>query len=186
MKLRKRIASVSRRNQPRMAKYNRRVKAWKQEQGNTRCGFPECSKPTDDCHHLCGKGKTQQGDLLLFEQLWFPVCREHHNWIGANPDASRLHGLTPPIGMWNTMPPVRLVPMPDADWDEPMIRNGIVFSWILCGDRVYEMSQLRHEWTTEHLVDYMLATDPGAAAFLLRSGIEVPDEILKRHETKNI
>lgn len=61
------------------AKYNRRVKAWKKEPGNTVCAVPGCGKPTEDCHH-----SKLRGIYLNDESTWIPMCRPHHDAIKLN------------------------------------------------------------------------------------------------------
>ena len=67
--------------------YSERVKVWKLE--NPRCCFPGCSSATRDCHHAAGR----EGELLLEERHWRPVCRRHHDWIGENGQAAKALGL---------------------------------------------------------------------------------------------
>lgn len=74
--------------------YTRRATAWKV--GKV-CAYPACGKPCRDVHHSAGR----VGRLLLDESRWIPVCRPHHDWIGANPAEARRLGLLCEVGQWN-------------------------------------------------------------------------------------
>jgi hypothetical protein len=76
--------------------YNKRVKVWKRE--NPHCKACEqlliyrpgrpVIRLTVDCHHIRGRN----GELLLDERYWLPVCRWCHNFIGANGKLARALG----------------------------------------------------------------------------------------------
>lgn len=40
---------------------------------------------TTDCHHIRGRN----GDLLLDERYWLPVCRQCHDFIGEHGKIAR-------------------------------------------------------------------------------------------------
>lgn len=62
----------------RLKEYNARVKVWKVENPQCKAKCNEyCTKDTDDCQHLRGRGK-----YLMDESTWMPVCRSCHTYIG--------------------------------------------------------------------------------------------------------
>jgi hypothetical protein len=76
--------------------YNKRVKVWKRENPHCKAcealfmyrgGRPEI-KLTSDCHHKMGK----EGELLLDERYWLPVCRWCHDWIEEHGRLARALG----------------------------------------------------------------------------------------------
>ena len=59
--------------------------------------FKRDSRPATDIHHSRGR----LGTLLTDTRWWFALCRECHDWVGANPDAARVYGLLCGQGSWN-------------------------------------------------------------------------------------
>src|SRR4051812_14775886 len=50
------------------------------------CEYPGCDvKQATDVHHSRGK----LGVLLFLTEFWRAMCRKHHDWVGANPQAAR-------------------------------------------------------------------------------------------------
>lgn len=61
-----------------LKEYNARVKEWKKENPKCKANCNEyCTKDTDDCQHLRGRGV-----YLMDETTWMPVCRSCHTYIG--------------------------------------------------------------------------------------------------------
>lgn len=57
--------------------YSERVKVWKVENPHCKANCNQyCTKETDDCQHLRGRGK-----YLMDETTWMPVCRSCHTYI---------------------------------------------------------------------------------------------------------
>jgi hypothetical protein len=79
--------------------YNKRVKEWLRE--NRHCqacaAIAEYNdvairviRLADQCHHVRGRN----GELLLDERHWLPVCRNCHNWITDHGKLARQLGLS--------------------------------------------------------------------------------------------
>lgn len=79
--------------------YRRRVKEWLRK--NTHCRA--CAliaehndvairviRLADQCHHVRGRN----GDLLLDERYWLPVCNSCHRWITEHGKLARKLGLS--------------------------------------------------------------------------------------------
>jgi hypothetical protein len=79
--------------------YGKRVKQWLKE--NTHC--QACAviaadadvairtiRLADECHHMRGRN----GDLLLDERYWLPVCMGCHKWITEHGKKARALGLS--------------------------------------------------------------------------------------------
>lgn len=75
---RKKVNPVSEKQKGKNAEYNARVKEWKMENPECKAKCNQyCTKDTDDCQHLRGRGK-----YLMDETTWMPVCRSCHTYIG--------------------------------------------------------------------------------------------------------
>ena len=97
-KQRARIHPVSKSRAARLGVYRRQVAAWRKRQENRTCRYPGCGRQKPDVHHSRGRS----GVLLLEEQFWIPLCREHHVWVGDHPFEARQMGLLVQPGQWNT------------------------------------------------------------------------------------
>lgn len=72
------INKVSDKQKVKDAEYNARVKVWKADNPKCKANCNQyCTKETDDCQHLRGRGK-----YLMDESTWMPVCRSCHTYIG--------------------------------------------------------------------------------------------------------
>jgi len=72
------IRKVSKVQQKRDAEYSKNLPKWKEE--NPFCVFPDCNRPTDDCHHVIGRGiHTNNQNFMI------PLCREHHDLCKDQP-----------------------------------------------------------------------------------------------------
>lgn len=98
-----RLRSISKLRQKRLVMYRKMVKAWALLKENRTCRYPGCNKGNPDVHHSRGRA----GALLLETRFWIPLCRRHHEWIGAHPRAAREVGLLAEVGQWNVMPKVK-------------------------------------------------------------------------------
>lgn len=103
-----RIRAVSKGKAADKRRYRARVKVWLTEAGNRECSahemiFPEQEiMPATQCHHVHGRG--WNGELLMVEKMWMPVCADCHSWIHNNVDRARSFGLYAAEGKWNEMP----------------------------------------------------------------------------------
>lgn len=61
------------------------------------CEFPECKRKATDVHHTRGR----VGRLLCDVRFWAALCRQCHDWVGANPLKARELGLLCQPGEWN-------------------------------------------------------------------------------------
>ena len=100
MKRTTRIRPFSKIRSAQIREYSKRVQAWKERPENRQCRVAGCTRRADDNHHSRGR----IGTLLLDQRFWVPVCRQHHDWIGAHPAEARALGLIAPLGQWNTKP----------------------------------------------------------------------------------
>lgn len=72
------VKKVSTKHKADIQAYGERVKVWKLENPKCKANCNEyCTKETDDCQHLRGRGK-----YLMDESTWLPVCRSCHTYIG--------------------------------------------------------------------------------------------------------
>jgi hypothetical protein len=72
------INKVSVKQKEKNTEYGIRVKEWKKENPKCKANCNQyCTKETDDCQHLRGRGK-----YLMDESTWMPVCRSCHTYIG--------------------------------------------------------------------------------------------------------
>ena len=72
------IKKVSVKQKEKNTEYGIRVKEWKKENPKCKANCNQyCTKETDDCQHLRGRGK-----YLMDESTWMPVCRSCHTYIG--------------------------------------------------------------------------------------------------------
>ncbi len=94
---RRRINAISTTRRRSLNAYAKAARAWKAQPENRACRFPGCRRPATDIHHTRGR----IGSLLTDTRFWVPVCRSHHDWIGANPASARDLGLLAPLGQWN-------------------------------------------------------------------------------------
>lgn len=112
-KPRTRIRAVSKSKAADKRKYRERVKVWLTEPANVVCKacrpimlamiMHECgSELATQCHHKHGRG--WNGELLLYEPLWIPVCCDCHDWIHRNKTRAREINLLAPKGQWNEKP----------------------------------------------------------------------------------
>lgn len=109
-----RIRAISKIKATDKRRYRARVAVWLTEAGNNSCHA--CPKIQSwwtgkelvqiniatQCHHKHGRG--WNGELLMYESLWIPVCSGCHNFIHNNPSDARRVGLYAPEGKWNEMP----------------------------------------------------------------------------------
>lgn len=79
------------------AQYRKRVKEWIK---GKKCNLWSCNNKATECHHQFGR----IGSLLLREDLWIPLCEEHHRKVHSEPDWARSEGLLCPKGMFNSNP----------------------------------------------------------------------------------
>lgn len=97
----KRMRRESPKRREQNQRYNARIKVWKVEHPWCKACFPIAVflgihwanvRKTKDCHHMAGK----EGELLLDEKWWLPVCRKCHDWIGDHSNSARDLGLLAP------------------------------------------------------------------------------------------
>lgn len=108
-----RIRAVSKAKAADKRRYRLRVAVWLTEPNNLLChACPkiytwitgdqfEQAAPATQCHHKHGRG--HNGELLLHEPLWIPVCAQCHNFIHNNPADARRVGLYAEEGKWNEL-----------------------------------------------------------------------------------
>ena len=113
------------------AAYNKRVRDWLQEPENNFCkcckkrfiagnetsftaAIRQVTTRAIQCHHKHGHG--WRGELLMFEELWIPVCQDCHAWIHSHEEEARGIDMLAPKGEWNKLPE------PCGNWNEPMKR----------------------------------------------------------------
>lgn len=72
--------------------YNLRVKVWLRDE---LCAVAEAGlldstadTPATQCHHRAGR----DGEFLLMEKFWLPVCQAGHDWIENNRDEAKKRG----------------------------------------------------------------------------------------------
>ena len=98
-KPRKRVNPMSKKRQAQSREYVRKAAEFKRRNQSCKAGIASnCSHKTKDVHHQRGR----VGSLLLDQRYWIPVCRECHDWIGANPQQARAAGLICEAGKWNS------------------------------------------------------------------------------------
>jgi len=99
----KAIAKISKTQSVRMRHYSLLKRSWIKQHPRCEACWPihhRLPRAARDVHHTLGR----IGDLLFLTQFWKAVCRECHNWIGANPAKARQLKLLAPKGQWNTIP----------------------------------------------------------------------------------
>lgn len=65
------------------------------------CSYPGCDvRQATEIHHSRGRIAA----LLLLKEFWRAMCRRHHDWVGANPEAARELCLLANRGDWNSPP----------------------------------------------------------------------------------
>jgi hypothetical protein len=78
--------------------YAKRVKQWLREHSHcAACAKLDMYRPgrpiiklASECHHIRGRN----GELLLDERYWLPVCRKCHDWITLHGREARALGLS--------------------------------------------------------------------------------------------
>lgn len=94
-----RMRNASKERSKQLRKYLKRVKQWLKE--NTHCKACEVLaehsghairviRLASECHHVRGRN----GDLLLDERYWLPVCFNCHRWITEHGKKARELGLS--------------------------------------------------------------------------------------------
>lgn len=66
--------------------YSKDLPGWKE--ANPFCAFPGCKKPTDDCHHIIGRGIHTNNKSKMI-----PLCRPHHDLCKDQPKLAMDIGL---------------------------------------------------------------------------------------------
>ena len=42
--------------------------------------------------------------MLIKQEFWIPLCRQHHDWVTNHPDKAREMGFICEVGGWNRLP----------------------------------------------------------------------------------
>lgn len=70
--------------------YNKQAKSFKLANPDCAARLKGCTGGTTDVHHMKGR----DGDLLLDQHYWLPVCNHCHRWIELNPVKAKILGLS--------------------------------------------------------------------------------------------
>jgi hypothetical protein len=92
------MRSASKERAKELRAYGKRVKVWLREHPHCRACLTLAEQAglairvirlASECHHMRGRN----GDLLLDESWWLPVCRTCHDWITTHGKLARELGL---------------------------------------------------------------------------------------------